>query len=562
MNGIVNNVLLAGDKFMPEMHLKQPRFTYSAFRPFSKNKERIQKFKETGDASYIYKNELDKACFQHDMAYEDFKDLAKRTCPDKILRYKAFKIASDQKYDRYQRGLASMVYKFFDKKTQGSGRPLSFALQVADNKENIQLANELHKPIIRNFKKRKFYSLFRDNIWGVDLAEMQLLTKYNQGYRFLLCVIDIYSKYARVIPLKDKNGVSIVNAFRKIIDDSKRRPNKIWVDKGSEFYNNSFKKWMKENGITMYSTNSQGKSITAERFIRTLKTKSYKYMTSISKNVYINKLDDIVEEYNNKYHTSIKMKSADVQDNTYIDSKNETNNKNPKFKVGDHVKISKYKNIFAKGYMPNWPEEVFVIKRIENTVPWTYVINDLNGEEIIGTFYKEELQGTNQQEYRIEKIIKKKGDKLYVKWKVYNNSFNSWIDKKDIIKCVNAFLSRIEHLVEILMLKWIYLIMQQKQIKNITHIDTSGFALKTNLASLKTEIDKLDIDKLAPVPVDLGKLSDVVKNDVIKKTTYNAKISEIKGKIPDISNLAAKTALAAVKNKIPDTASLVKKNWL
>ena len=99
-------------------------------------------------------------------------------------------------------------------------------------------------------------------------------------------------------------------------------------------------------------------------------------------------------------------------------------------------------------------------------------------------------------------------------------------------------------------------------IKNITHIDTSGFALKTNLASLKTEIDKLDIDKLAPVPVDLGKLSDVVKNDVIKKTTYNAKISEIKGKIPDISNLAAKTALAAVKNKIPDTASLVKKNWL
>ena len=150
--------------------------------------------------------------------------------------------------------------------------------------------------------------------------------------------------------------------------------------------------------------------------------------------MYIDKLDDIVKEYNNKYHTSIKMKPADVKDNTYINVKKETNDKNPRFKVGDHVRISKYKNIFAEGYMPNWSEEIFVIKKIKNTVPWTDVINDLNDEEIIGTFYEKELQGTNQQEYRIEKIIKKKGDKLYVKWKGYNNSFNSWIDKKDIIK--------------------------------------------------------------------------------------------------------------------------------
>ena len=156
-------------------------------------------------------------------------------------------------------------------------------------------------------------------------------------------------------------------------------------------------------------------------------------MTSISKNVYIDKLDDIVKEYNNKYHTSIKMKPADVKNSTYIDVKKETNDKNPKFKVGDHVKISKYKNIFAKGYMPNWSEEIFVIRKIKNTLPWTYVINDLNVEEIIGTFYEKGLQGTNQQEYRIEKIIKKKGDNLYVKWKGYNNSFNSWIDKKDVV---------------------------------------------------------------------------------------------------------------------------------
>ena len=183
----------------------------------------------------------------------------------------------------------------------------------------------------------------------------------------------------------------------------------------------------------MYSTNNEGKSVITERFIRTLKTKIYKYMRAISKNVYIDKLDDIVKEYNNKYHTSTKMEPVDVKDNTYINVKKETNDKNPKFKVGDHVRISKYKNIFAKGYMPNWSEEIFIIKKIKNTVPWTYVINDLNGEEIIGTFYEKELQGTNQQEFKIEKVIKKKGDKLYVKWKGYNSSFNSWIDKKDIV---------------------------------------------------------------------------------------------------------------------------------
>ena len=215
--------------------------------------------------------------------------------------------------------------------------------------------------------------------------------------------------------------------------ESDRKPNKIWVDKGSEFYNNSFKKWLKDNDIEMYSTNNEGKSVIAERFIRTLKTKIYKYMTSISKNVYIDKLDDTVKNYNNKYYTSIKMKPIDVKDNTYIDFKKEINDKDPKFKIGDHVRISKYKNIFAKGYIPNWSEEIFVIKKIKNTIPWTIVINDLNREEIIGTFYEKELQSTKQQTFGIEKVIKKKGNELYVKWKSYNNSFNSWIDKKDIV---------------------------------------------------------------------------------------------------------------------------------
>ena len=184
----------------------------------------------------------------------------------------------------------------------------------------------------------------------------------------------------------------------------------------------------------MHSTNNEGKSVVVERFIRTIKNKIYKHMISISKNVYIDKLDDIVNEYNNTYHTTIKMRPIDVKDNTYINIHKEINNKDPKFKVGDRVRISKYKNIFAKGYTPNWSEEVFVSKKVKNTVPWTDVINDLNGEEITGTFYEKELQKTNQEELRIEKVIKRKGDKIYVKSKGYDNSFNSWIDKKDLIK--------------------------------------------------------------------------------------------------------------------------------
>ena len=156
-------------------------------------------------------------------------------------------------------------------------------------------------------------------------------------------------------------------------------------------------------------------------------------MTFIGKNVYIDVLDDIVKKYINAVHSSIKMKPKDVVDDSFIEYSEETNEKDPKFKVGDNVRISKYKNIFAKGYTPDWSEEVFVVNKIQNTVPWTYLINDLNGEEIKGSFYEKELQKANQKEFRIEKVIKKKGDKLYVKWKGYNNSFNSWINKKDIV---------------------------------------------------------------------------------------------------------------------------------
>ena len=280
MNNIINKFLLAGDKFMPEMHLRQPQFVYSACGPFTRHKERIKKFKQTGDTRYIYRNELDKACFQHNSAYADHKDLI-----------------------------------------------------------NV-------------------YSQFKDNIWGVDLADMQSLSKKNKGSKYLLCAKDLYSKYGFVIRLKDKKGISLVNAFDQIIKQSKRKPNKIWVDRGSEFYNNNFKKWLSDNNIIMYSTFNEGESVVAERFIRTLKNKLYEHMTATGKNVYYDVLDDIVNEYNNTKHNTIKMKPKDVGNNNkrvYIDEHNE---KRSRFKVGDRVRISKFKIIFAKGYTtPNWGRE-------------------------------------------------------------------------------------------------------------------------------------------------------------------------------------------------------------
>ena len=192
----------------------------------------------------------------------------------------------------------------------------------------------------------------------------------------------MYSKYAFVVPLKDK----------KIIKQSGRKPNKIWVDQGSEFYNHVFKRWLSRNNIIMYSTYNEGKSVLAERFIRTLKNKLYKHMTATGKNVYYDVLDDIVNKYNNTKHNTIKMKPKDVGNNNkrvYIDENNE---KRSRFKVGDRVRISKFKNIFAKGYTCNWSREIFIVNKINDTVPYTYNIKDLNDEEIIGSFYDRELQ--------------------------------------------------------------------------------------------------------------------------------------------------------------------------
>ena len=223
---------------------------------------------------------------------------------------------------------------------------------------------------------------------------MQSLSRKNKGIKYLLCALDLFSKYAFVIPIKDKKGISIVNAFNKIIKQSNRKPNKIWVDQGGEFYNNVFEKWLSDNDIIMYSMYNESKSVVAERFIRTLKNKLCKRMRATGKNVYYDVLDDAVHKYNSTKHSTIEMKPIDVGDNNkrvYIDEHNE---KDSRFKVGDRVRISKFKNIFAKGYTPNWSKEIFIVDKINDTVPYTYNLKDLNDEEILGIFYDKELQKT------------------------------------------------------------------------------------------------------------------------------------------------------------------------
>ena len=245
--------------------------------------------------------------------------------------------------------------------------------------------------------------------------------------------IHLFSKHARVVPWKDKREVSIVNAFQKIIS-IKRKPNKIWVDQGGEFYNNLFKRFLKINNIDMYSTYNEGKSVVADRFIRTLKNNIFKHMKAVSKKVYSDILDNIVNKYNNTVHRTIKMKPIDFTSDSYAEYSENSNEKEPRFRVCNDVRISKYKNIFDKWYTQNCSEEVFVVSKIKNTVPWTYAISDLNGELIARSFYEKELQKTSQEKFRIEKVLKRNGDKLYIKWKGYNDSLIVGLIKKALYK--------------------------------------------------------------------------------------------------------------------------------
>ena len=284
----------------------------------------------------------------------------------------------------------------------------------------------------------------------------------------------------------------------------------------------------------MYSTFNEGKSVVAERFIRTLKNKLYKHMTATGKNVYYDVLDDVVNEYNNTKHSTIKMKPKDVKKNAtkssaiartnkvYID---ENNKKGARYNVGDRVRISKFKNIFSKGYTPNWSSEIFIVDKINDTVPYTYNLKDLNDEEIIGSFYDREL---------IIKIIKMRSQ--------YFPQCGSTNNIKVELDLANYS--------------------TKDDVKNITHVDVSNFASKTNLAALKTEVDKIDVDNLKTTPTDLAKLTNAVENDLVKKTDYNTKVTSIESQIAGVTKNILDNLGDITKLKAVDTSNFVLKTKL
>ena len=308
-----------------------------------------------------------------------------------------------------------------------------------------ELANELHKPIRRKFMKRTVFAKNVDDIWTADLVDMQQFAKNNKGVKYLLTVIDVFSKYGWIIPLKTKTGIEVAKAFEELFKQNKP-PSKLWTDKGTEFYNTHMKKVLSSNNVLLYSTENEEKSSIVERWNRTMKRKMWMYFTANNTHKYIDILPQLVEKYNNTYHRSIKCKPVDARKGGNYDhvfealfaKPNREKKKVPKFHVGDRVRIGKKKSTFEKGYTSNWSEEIFIIDKVNDTKPPTYSLKDLRGEVIKGSFYEPELQMSKQQVYRVEKVIRKRTQngikQALVKWKGYNKEFNSWIPVTDLEK--------------------------------------------------------------------------------------------------------------------------------
>lgn len=305
-----------------------------------------------------------------------------------------------------------------------------------------------HMPLRKKFQTRRVVVKGIDDQWQSDLVEMIPYAKENNGHKYMLTCIDIFSKYSWAIPLKNKTSDEVVRAFELIFKE--RTPTKMQTDKGKEFYNSKVQELFKKHDIIHFSTKSNVKASIVERFNRTLKEKMWRYFSEVGTNKWIDVIDDLVYNYNNSYHTSIKMKPVEackeenkntVRENLYGDlyaslqlDRPQTN----KFHLGDKVRISKWKSIYSKGYLQNYTTELFTISKVQNTTPITYKIKDWNEEEIDGIFYEPELVKYDKQDedYEVEKILKtrtKNGKKeLFVKWRSYGNEFNSWIPVENL----------------------------------------------------------------------------------------------------------------------------------
>ena len=410
---------------IPKKRFVLPNMNYcGAYNPLDKQ---LIYDKNGNILKYIQKpsGNTDTICAQHDVDYT----LAKNLKDKHIAGEKMIKAINELPYNQQQYGT------FLDKNIIRSKRKLGLGIE----NHNIILSEELHKSKRKNYPRRRIIVNHIDEIFAADLVEMQKFAKLNKRYRYLITCFDIFSKFAWVIPLKDKRGITIKNALEKIFN--KRKPKLLWTDRGTEFYNKQVQDLLNENNIKLYSTNnSEIKSSVVERFNRTFKNIMYKKFTENNNTIFYNILDELVNNYNNKYHSTIKMTpieaSKKVNENKIKNIYNFEKTKKPgKFKIGDRVRISLEKNIFEKGYETNWSEEIFVIYDIKySNVPY-YYLKDLNNEKLQGTFYEQELLKTKQDDlYTIEKILKTNKDKIYVKWRGYDSSFNSWINKNTITK--------------------------------------------------------------------------------------------------------------------------------
>ena len=278
-----------------------------------------------------------------------------------------------------------------------------------------QLAKELHKPVIRKFQRRRVIVKSLDEIWGIDLVDMQEWAKLNDGYKYILTIIDCFSRYAWAIPLKDKSASSVTEAFTKLFKHG-RIPTKLWNDEGSEFYNSSLSKLLSKHNITMYSTYGDHKSAVVERFNRTLKEKMWQQFTAKNTRKWIDMLPELIRSYNDTKHRTIKMTPNDASkkkngDEVLINNENQTPIKKVKAKlsIGDFVRIARIKGVFEKGYIANWSQEIFKVVKVLDTAPVTYKIEEYDGTPIDGSFYEQELQKTkNEGTYLVESVLETK----------------------------------------------------------------------------------------------------------------------------------------------------------
>lgn len=300
-----------------------------------------------------------------------------------------------------------------------------------------QVVEELHRSARKNFPRRKTIMYGINDTYQIDLVEMIPLAKFNNNYKYILTIIDVFSKYAFGFPIKTKSAINVTCAMKKLFQ-SGNIPRNIFSDFGREFYNTEFKQLMRQYNVNHYSTFTSKKGAIVERFNRTLKTNMWKYFNLYSTNKWVNVLQSLIDAYNNSKHSTIGMKPKSVNKRNEKKLLHSVYNyasylKPAKYSVGNCVRISKYKHIFEKGYTPNWTTEIFKIVKIQQTQPVTYLLSDYQNNKIQGAFYEEELQGVKHKNlYLFERIIKKRGDKLFVKWLGFDSTHNSWISASDI----------------------------------------------------------------------------------------------------------------------------------